>query len=138
MSSDPGYSSNSGYGYSSQTMFSPGLDAGVADHILLRPHTSWRGVRGARVNFGSEPSSDAEDYGRLYVSDRGHYLEEASEADPGVLLGRSGRSGLRGGRPVFGAKLEVLGVGSYEGAEIGVFAMGLGVLAIAGKALKLY
>lgn len=244
------------YGYSSHTMYSPGMDADFIDHLLVRPHTSWRGTRGVRVNFGAEDADgmesdfegdleddlededldddygilgialtkaakerkalrkkgrkvrehieenvadrptdglqerlrrlkeamatpgrivtvhrreggtsrllrkdakkrirmiqlelskrgesfgeDEDEYGRLYASS-GHFMpEEASPGDMGSILGRSGSSGFRGARPTFGAKLEVLGVGSYEGHELGVFALSLGALALVGKALKVF
>lgn len=131
------------YGYSSQTMFSPGLDSTEIDHMVLRPHTSWRGVRGVRANFGSDDSRDPS-YGRLYASAGHHELYEASEADVGTLLGRSGNSGYRGGRPTFGqegsedlprfgAKVEIHNVGMYEGNEVGVFFIALGALAVGAK-----
>ncbi len=128
-----------GFGYSSQTMFSPGLDSTEIDHMVLRPHTSWRGVRGVRTNFG-----------RLYASTGHHELQPASGADPGTLLGRSGQSGYRGGRPTFGssdeggelprfgAKLEIKNVGTYEGNDTEAFLLSLGVLAIAAKMVGVF
>lgn len=285
-----------GYGYSSHYMFSPEMESGFIDHLLLRPHTGWRGTRGMRVNFGEddmdefgedfdefghdfddfgeddldefgedeeeedfgilgialtrkakerkalrkkgrrvrkaikkriggrgtedlqerlrrlkaamaqpgriktvqrrggktsqmtksdlrkrirmtqrelakrgaafgfdvddeygeddaalEAELDAldaeldeeifgdEDYGRLYMSPEGYYPKEASPADHGAILGRSGSSGFRGGRPTFGARVDVPLLGmSYEGSELGAFAIAMGGLAVAGKALKLF
>ncbi len=269
------------YGYSSHYMFSPGMESGFIDHLVVRPHTGWRGTRGVRVNFGEddleafgeevseafgedEDEDDAfgilgialtkkakerkrlrkkgrrvrkaikkniggketedlqerlsrlkaamaqpgrikvvhrrsgktsrmtkgdlrkriratqrelakrgeafgfyeeygeddaeleaeldvldaeldeeifggEDYGRLYVSPEGYYPEEATPGDVGSVLGRSGSSGFRGGRPSFGARVDVPLLGmSYEGTELGAFAIAMGGLAVAGKALKLF
>lgn len=43
---------------SSHYSWSAGLDASYLDPLLIKPHTSWRGVRGARVNFGADGSGD--------------------------------------------------------------------------------
>jgi len=268
------------FGYSSHYMFSPEMESGFIDHLLVRPHTSWRGTRGVRVNFGGVDLDDAvdedlddlededeefgilgialtekarerkrlrkkgrrvrraikkniggrdtdklqerlrrlkaamaqpgrtvtvqrrggkvstmtksdlrkriratqrelasrgaafgfdaddeygeddvsveaeldaldaemdhdifadEDYGRLYVSSGDYRYREAGPGDRGALLGRSGSSGFRGGRPTFGARVDVPILGmSYEGSELGAFAIGMGALAVAGKALKLF
>lgn len=62
--------SNEFYGQSSRAGFSPGMESTFIDHLLVRPHTSWRGVRGARAYFGADEEMDD-------IEDE---LDEAAEA----------------------------------------------------------
>jgi len=50
--------SNDYFGGSSQYSFSPGMESTFIDHLLVRPTTSWRGVRGVRSQFGGESYGD--------------------------------------------------------------------------------
>lgn len=38
--------------------WSPGMESTFIDHLLMRPTTSWRGVRGVRAAFGAEASEE--------------------------------------------------------------------------------
>jgi hypothetical protein len=135
--------------------WSPGMEATFIDHLIVRPHTSWRGVRGANAAFGAEDEFDdafddedldmdeieeeldmieKDSFGRLYMSPEFHKLEKASAGDMGALIARSGGSGYRGGRPSFGAKLDVSHQGiSFTGSEIAAVALGLGFLLVAAR-----
>jgi hypothetical protein len=236
------------YGYSSHYATSPGMDAEFIDHLLVEPHTSWRGQRGVRAMFAGEEEDfgvlgialteqarkrkelrkkgrkvrkhvkenlselstealkerlgrlktgylhggrevqvlrkkgkvhtmlrsdarqrirmiqrelarrgesfgaaddvdldldeldddlDEELYGRLYVSPEYHELEHASTGDLGALIARSGASGLRGGRPSYGADASVsFGPIQYQGSEWGAFFIGAGALIVLSKALS--
>lgn len=81
--------------------------------------------------FGDE-EEDA--YGRLYMTSD-YRLDKADPADLGTIVGRSGSSGLRGGRSTFGATLQI-GNFSYSGDDLGAFLLGLGFVAVMAKSVK--
>ncbi len=111
--------------------YAAGIQAGPVDAAILKPHTSWSGSRGVRMNFGGDPELD--EFGRLYRSPPFHVLEQASPGDLGALQGRSGWSGYRGGRPTFGDDPTVYGgdaridIGPirYQGSPWGAAALGI-------------
>lgn len=129
--------------------WTPGIDATFVDHLLIRPHTSWRGVRGAKPYFGAEDDSDddfddieedlvaieeemGDTFGRLYESVEYHELRPAGPGDQGALIARSGGSGYRGGRPSFGAELKVSPTQiQFSGSEFAAVALGLGFILVA-------
>ena len=77
---------------------------------------------------------DGDDYGRLYMGAEYHELDYASPGDLGALVGRSGSSGYRGGRPTFGADATMsFGPIEYRGNEWGAFFLGAGALVLLGR-----
>lgn len=99
------------------------------DEDLFVPESKWEGTRGLR------PS-----YGRLYAHS-GDELERSGPVDGQVLLGRSGTSGYRGGRPTFGAgdlpETEIsMGPLQYRGPQLGGIVLGLAAALLAWRALN--
>lgn len=176
--------SNEWFGQSTHAGWSPGMESSVIDHLLVRPQTSWRGVRGVRAYFGAESEAaeeeadrlameqaddefwdlsgldleladldevadldadeeddmflleEAANYGRLYRA-QDYEMVSASEGDAGALMGRSGSSGYRGGRPTFGAELKVGPSGlEYSGNEVAAVALGFAFFAVAAKGMR--
>ena len=83
--------------------------------------------------------ANEEDYGRLYMGARYHELDQASPGDIGALIGRSGSSGYRGGRPTFGGgAMMSFGPVKYEGCDAGAIVLGLGALVVLGKGAGLF
>ena len=76
-------------------------------------------------------------YGRLYRH-RSDRLERSGPSDPSVVIGRSGSSGYRGGRPFFGADEKMrwrAGQIEYEGPPLGGVLLGGACLLVLWKAL---
>lgn len=129
--------------------YTPGAEWDEFDEFLLEPSTGWSGSRGAVPSFGEDDETDSqldnllqdlerdeEDFGRLYRHS-GDLLEQASEADPGVVIGRSGTPGYRGARPFFGADDRTrvkAGSFEYEGPQFGAVVLGIAAIALAFKA----
>lgn len=80
----------------------------------------------------AEIDEDLESFGRLYLGEEDWRLAPASSGDLGALIGRSGSSGYRGGRPTFGAdaKVRLPGILEYEGSNAGALALGLAAMIV--------
>lgn len=97
------------------------LPATDVDEFLFDAGSGWQGSRGMTP-----------EYGRLYPSSGDHRLQPAGEQDRSVLIGRSGRSGYRGGRPFFGADVKMsMGPLQYEGPQLGGVVLGLAAALLA-------
>ena len=80
---------------------------------------------------------DAEDdeYGRLYMGAEYHELDQAEPGDMGALIGRSGSSGYRGGRPSYGLADVHTPMGSITNInDSAAFFLGAGALLVFAKA----
>jgi len=88
------------------------------------------------IDDGMEDELDLdEEYGRLYVGAKYHELDHAEPGDIGALIGRSGSSGYRGGRPSFGLADVHTPLGSITNIdETAAFFLGCGALIVFGKA----
>lgn len=80
---------------------------------------------------------DEDLYGRLYLGAEYHELDHAEPGDLGALVGRSGSSGYRGGRPSFGARVE-FGPVRYEGGEVSALFLGFAAFTILGKGMGVF
>lgn len=121
----------------------PGIESDLGDEHILEPDTGWSGSRGVRATFGSDDSDEQldkilsdmdeeEDFGRIYRHS-GDKLDAPDEADPDVIIGRSGGPGYRGARPFFGADDRLrfkAGNMEYEGPQFGGIVLGLAGIAL--------
>lgn len=110
------------------------LEGSEVDELITRPSSGWQGARATAPTFG-----------RLYRSRGDHRLSSAEQADPDVILGRSGSSGFRGARPYFGSsdpadfgaddpETEIsMGPMKYKGPQFGGVVLGLAALLLVWK-----
>ncbi len=131
--------------------WTPGIEWEPGDEHILEPDTGWSGSRGVRMTFGADDDGsddqldkilsdmDKEDeFGRMYRHS-GDKLEESDEADPDVIIGRSGNPGYRGARPFFGAEDRLrfkAGNLEYEGPQLGGIVLGLAGIALLYKVVS--
>jgi hypothetical protein len=81
---------------------------------------------------------EEDEFGRMYRHSRDN-LEESDDADPDVIIGRSGNPGYRGARPFFGAEDRLrfkAGNLEYEGPQLGGVVLGLAGIALLYKVVS--